>query len=149
MDAKRVEERAKQLFRSNLYCAESVLKAVAEEAGLDSPLIPRIASGFCGGVARTGAMCGAVTGGVMALSLMFGRDNPEGSIAEVYRKVQQFQAEFKKQCGSVNCFELTGCDLGTEEGQRTFAERGLHKKCLQFTGLAAGLAAQLSGELDA
>ena len=146
MDAKRVEERAKQLFRSNLYCAESVLKAVAEEAGVDSPLIPRIASGFCGGVARTGEICGAVTGGVMALSLMFGRDRAEDSITGVYGKVQQLQAEFKKECGSVNCSALIGCDLATDEGHRAFVERGLHKKCLQFTGLAARLAAQFSGE---
>lgn len=144
MDAKRVEERAKQLFRSNLYCAESVLKAIAEEAGIDSPLIPRIASGFCGGVARTGEICGAVTGGVMALSLMYGRDRAEDSIAGVYSKVQQLQAEFKKECGSVNCFELIDCDLSTAEGHRAFIERGLHKKCLRFTGLAASLAAQLS-----
>lgn len=144
MDAKRVEERAKQLFRSNLYCAESVLKAIAEEAGIDSPLIPRIASGFCGGVARTGEICGAVTGGVMALSLMYGRDRAEDSIVGVYNKVQQLQAEFKKECGSVNCFELIDCDLSTAEGHRVFIERGLHKKCLRFTGLAASLAAQLS-----
>ena len=144
MDAKRVEERAKQLFRSNLYCAESVLKAIAEEAGIESPLIPRIASGFCGGVARTGEICGAVTGGVMALSLMYGRDRAEDSIAGVYSKVQQLQAEFKKECGSVNCSELIDCDLSTAEGHRTFIERGLHKKCLHFTGLAANLAAQLS-----
>lgn len=149
MDVARVEERAKQLFQSNLYCAESVLQAVAEEAGLDSPLIPRIASGFCGGIARTGEICGAVTGGVMALGLVFGRDSAAGSIADVYSKVQQFHGEFSKQCGSVNCAELIGCDLGTADGQRTFVEQRLHRKCLEFTGLAAGLAAQLSGEQGA
>lgn len=146
MDVKRVEERAKQLFLSNLFCAESVLQSLAEEAGLESPLIPRIASGFCGGIARTGEICGAVTGGVMGLGLIFGRDSAAGSITDVYTKVQQFHVEFREQCGSVNCVELIGCDLGTVEGQRTFVEQGLHRKCLQFTGLAARLAAQLSGE---
>ena len=53
MDIKRVEEKAKEMFGpEGLLCAESVLNTVSDEAGIISPLIPRIATGFCGGIAR-------------------------------------------------------------------------------------------------
>jgi dihydrofolate reductase len=78
MDIKRVEEKAKEMFGpEGLLCAESVLNTVSDEVGVISPLIPRIATGFCGGIARTCGMCGAVAGGVMALGILYGRDNTE------------------------------------------------------------------------
>ena len=58
--------RSKQLFESGYGCAESVLLAVCESKGIQSVLIPRIASGFCGGVANTNGMCGTVAGGILA-----------------------------------------------------------------------------------
>lgn len=67
-------------------------------------------------------------------------------MATIYGKVQRLQADFKRECGSVNCVELIGCDLATEEGKKAFVDRGLGAKCLHFTGLAAGLVARLSSE---
>jgi len=150
MDAKQVEEKAKKIFGANgLFCAESVLMAVSDEAGVTSPLIPRIATGFCGGIARTSGMCGAVTGGIMALGILYGRDNPEQNYDTVYAKVQKFLLAFEKENMSVNCFELTGCDLSKEEGRKAFSEKGMVEKCRQFTGRAASLVAELiSGEED-
>lgn len=46
--------RSRAYFKSGLYCAESVLLAIADEWGLSSKYIPRIATGFCGGMALTG-----------------------------------------------------------------------------------------------
>ena len=37
-------QRSRELFQSGLYCAESVLQAIAESQGIQSDLIPRIAS---------------------------------------------------------------------------------------------------------
>ena len=51
--------------------------AVSKAAGIESPCVPRIASGFGGGIGRQGETCGAVTGGVMALGLIYGRDAAE------------------------------------------------------------------------
>jgi C_GCAxxG_C_C family probable redox protein len=144
MDKKIVEERAKKMFGADgLFCAESVLAAVSEEAGIISPLIPRIATGFCGGVARTRGICGAVTGGIMALGILYGRDNAEQSYETVYEKVQQFLQAFEEEYMSINCFELTGCDLSKEEGRQAFVEKNMMEKCRQFTGRAASLVAEL------
>ena len=39
-------QRSLELFRSGFFCAESVLLAIAESQGIQSDLIPRIATGF-------------------------------------------------------------------------------------------------------
>ncbi len=53
-----------------------MLLAVAESEGIQSDFIPKIATGFCGGVSRTCGMCGAVSGGIMAIGLFAGRNAP-------------------------------------------------------------------------
>jgi C_GCAxxG_C_C family probable redox protein len=143
MDAKEIEKRAEELFGSGLYCAESVLLSVAEHAGIASPLIPKIATGFCGGMSRTRGMCGAVNGGVMALGLLFGRNNPELPVDAVYGKVQQFLNTFHEEYGSINCFELIGVDLGTERGREQFKQMGIRSTCRGFTGGAARMVAEI------
>ncbi len=147
MNVEQVEQSAREHFGDEgLYCAESVLSAVAEGVGIESELIPRIATGFCGGVARTCGMCGAVAGGVMAIGLALGRDGPEDEKDECYARVQRFVTSFERECGSSNCRELTGCDLGVEAERDAFDERGGLEICRRYTGLAAGLAAGIIAE---
>ncbi len=56
-------------------CAQSVVMPFAEKAGLDEETARRVAACFGGGMKR-GSVCGAVTGGLMALGL-FGLDSPQ------------------------------------------------------------------------
>ena len=71
---------AKQKFDQGLYCAESVLAAIADHYGIASDLIPGIANGFCSGLARTCGPCGAVSGAILALNMMLGRSTAEASV---------------------------------------------------------------------
>ncbi len=130
-------KKAKEEFESGLLCAESVLKIIGEEQGIKSDLIPRMASGFCSGMARTSNMCGAVTGGIIALSLLFGRNTADESLDGCYSAVQTLIDEFEKEFGSSNCKALLNCDLGTDEGQQIFADNELMKQCGHFVGKAA------------
>jgi len=143
MNAAAIGKRAEGLFGTGLYCAESVLLSLAEQAGIDSPLIPRIATGFCGGVSRTKGLCGAVSGGVMALGMLLGRNSPEVPADKVYAKVQEFLRTFESRFGSLNCFDLTGVDLGTDGGRKQFLQRGIRSKCQELTGSAARMAAEI------
>lgn len=138
--ADRVAARSEELFRQGLFCAESVLMAMAEEHCIESDLIPRIATGFCGGVARTGGICGAVSGGIMALGLVRGRDDGNAAVDAAYGAVRDFVARFEAEYGSTNCFELIGCRLDTPEGQAHFRENGLWENCRIFTREAARMA---------
>ncbi|MBN2124057.1 MAG: C_GCAxxG_C_C family protein [Deltaproteobacteria bacterium] len=127
-------KRSDELFGSGkLYCGESVLQAVAESRGIHSDLIPRIATGFCSGLARTCGTCGAVSGAVMALGLALGRDAPDDPPERAYAAVREFLEIFEGQFGSTNCRALTGCDLGTGQGLAFFRDNNLIERCRRFT----------------
>lgn len=132
-----------EMWNSGFYCGESVLAAIAEAAGVQSELIPKIASGFCSGVAETGGMCGAVSGAIMGISMLAGRSSPEDTIDPVYEKVRALLAEFEDQFGSVTCGELLGVDLATEGGHAAYQAQGLHQRCQGFVGEATSLALNL------
>lgn len=141
-------QRSLELFGSGFFCAESVLQAIAESQGIQSDLIPRIATGFCSGISRTGGICGAVSGAIMGINLVAGRNSPAESIESSYTLTQELIRRFERQFGSVNCRQLIGCDLATEAGQQYFMEHHLMDSCLQVTGGATSIAVSLIAELD-
>lgn len=143
MNSLAVEKRAKKLFDSGFYCAESVLQAVAEDAAIHSPLIPKISTGFCGGISRSKGMCGAVTGGVMALGMILGRTSPDMPPDDTYLKVRELLITFETQFGSSNCFDLTGCDFNEAMDRQRWKESGMASKCKEFTGAAARMVTEI------
>ncbi len=133
------EARGRELFEGGFYCAEAVLKTIAERQDIESDLVPGMATGFCGGMARSSGPCGAMTGAIMALGVVLGRDNPEQSVEETYAAVRTMMAAFEQRFGSTNCRDLLGVDLDTPEGQQAFSDQKLGLKCTDFTGAAAAL----------
>jgi C_GCAxxG_C_C family probable redox protein len=97
---------------------------VCQEAGIefDDTIIPRIASGFAGGIGNTGAVCGAVIGGVMALGLLGEQGETMEDALRSLGRVADFRRRFETEMGSIHCRELTGADLTTEEGIRRYME---------------------------
>lgn len=84
----------------------------------------------------------------MAISLFTGRRSPEDSVLKAYEPVQRLIAGFAKEFGSTNCKDLTGCDLGTDEGQNQFKANNLIEKCRLYTEGAARIAMGIiEGEL--
>ncbi len=138
-----VRKSAEESFASGLYCAESVVLAIAKAQGIESDLLPKVATAFCSGMSRTCGPCGALTGAVMGLGLVMGRDHSTDSVQGSYVSTQKLIGEFEKEFGARNCDDLLGCDLGTPEGQATFREHQMHQRCLQYTGKAAEIAARL------
>jgi C_GCAxxG_C_C family probable redox protein len=138
-----IEKRACDLFASGYYCAESVLLAIAEEHGIESDLIPALATGFCSGMARRCGPCGALTGGIMAIGLILGRRTAQDSVEPAYQAVQALLHAFEAEFGSRGCHEILGCDLGTEAGQETFSRENLIERCTRIVGRTAGLTAQV------
>jgi C_GCAxxG_C_C family probable redox protein len=140
-------QRSRELFQSGFFCAESVLLAIAESKGIQSDLIPRIATGFCSGISRTGGMCGAVSGAIMGINLVAGRNSPAESLEVSYALIQKLISRFESHYGSVNCRQLIGCDLATEAGQSYFMENHLMDSCLQYAEGATSMALSLIAEL--
>ena len=131
---------------SGLYCAEGVVLALAKAQGVESDLLPRIATGFCGGMAGTSGPCGALTGAVMGIGLALGRSRGGEPTNASYTATQQLIREFEQAFGARNCKDLLGCDLGTPEGQAAFRNSRLHERCAAYTGKAAEIAARLIAE---
>jgi C_GCAxxG_C_C family probable redox protein len=139
-------QRSRDLFQSGFFCAERVLQAIAESQGIQSYLIPRIATGFCSGVSRTGGMCGALSGAIMGIGLVAGRNKPAESLEPAYAMVQKLIDRFEKQYGSINCRQLLGCDLATDAGQHYFMENQLIESCWQYAEAATSIALSLIAE---
>jgi C_GCAxxG_C_C family probable redox protein len=141
--ATEVRHLAEEAFDSGLYCAEAVVSALAKAQGVDSELIPKMATAFCSGMSRTCGPCGALTGAIMGLSLSLGRSNMRQCVDSSYAATQELVRTFENEFGGRNCDQLLGCDLGTAEGQAKFREQHLHSRCARYTARAAEIAATL------
>lgn len=133
------QRKAEESFDGGLYCAESVVRALVGTAE-DADLLTRAATGFCSGMARTGGPCGALSGGIIGIGHVLGRAQSDRPVNAAYAAVQELVGEFERICGARDCHRLLGCDLGSPEGQATFREQQLHRRCREFTARAAELA---------
>jgi len=97
-------------------------------------------------MARTGSVCGAVNGAVMAISLFSGRSTPDQELGRNYAMVQEMIESFKKEFGTTNCSQLLGCDLQTPEGQKQFEEKNMIEQCLSYTEKATEVAISIIEE---
>jgi len=104
-----------------------VLQAVSQELGLglDEEFIRRIAFGFGGGIGGTGAVCGAVVGGVMALGLVRGGVESEEEKLRELAVAGELRRRFEAEMGTIGCRELTEIDLTTEEGLEQYRSSDL------------------------
>jgi C_GCAxxG_C_C family probable redox protein len=136
-------QRARELFESGYYCSESVLLAIAESQGIQSDLIPRIATGFGAGIARTGRTCGALSGAICGLGLVLGRNRPDEPPDKLYAAVQTLLSAFEAKYGSLDCRALIEIDLTTPEGRAEFRAQGKIASCLDYAEEAARLALAL------
>ena len=85
-----------------------MFSAVAEQLGVDYQTAVNVSAGFGGGM-YLGSVCGAVTGGIMAIGLKHGGLGPRSMKTAIL--VRDFADRFKAQHKSVNCPDLTGFDL--------------------------------------
>lgn len=141
--ASEVGQRAAAASASGLYCAEAVVSALAEAQGIDSPLLPGLATALCSGMSRSCGPCGALTGAILGLGLSLGRRDASESAAPSFAATQELIRQFEAEFGGRNCDQLLDCDLGTPEGQASFREQHLHRRCARYTVRAAELAAAL------
>ncbi len=149
MSAKKCEA-AVEKFLSGYNCAQSILYAYGPDLGLEAETALKVATGLGGGMGGSGEVCGAVTGGILALGLKFGRGSQqEKSVAQhAYQKTGELLAAFERVHGSCICRTLLcGCDLRAPEGMRRFREENLHQKVC--VGCVRTVGEILSGMLDA
>ncbi|MDO5445588.1 MAG: C-GCAxxG-C-C family protein [Eubacteriales bacterium] len=107
-------------------CAQCVLKSCAEYTGLDEITAEAVANGFGGGL-RSGEICGAISGGVMAIGLAARKKG----LTKINPIITEYVNEFREKYGHVRCVELKQekipCD-GLIEFGADMAEKYINEK---------------------
>ena len=118
-------------FLDGYNCAQAVLYSFCDDLKLDKDMALRLACGFGAGMGRKEEVCGAVSGGIMALGMKYGRgENEEQSLTEqTYQKARKLMERFAEKHGSYICrILLGGCELTDLEGQKEFKEKDLYNR---------------------
>jgi C_GCAxxG_C_C family probable redox protein len=135
-------DRAVGFFAGGCACSQAVFGAFAPDFGLDEETAVRVASGFAGGM-KMGETCGALTGAFMALGLARAGETSrtvEGRAA-VGALVVECARQFRARQGGLDCRDILGCDISTEEGRQHAKERNLFKtRCVEAVRDAATIA---------
>jgi len=109
----RISERAKDLLLESGNCAQTSFAILNEEYNLDGAQILRALTPFPG-IALRGETCGAVIGSLMALGLVYGRDDLKdwrGYIGSL-PSARRFCKQFEKENGSTACSAVLQEKLG-------------------------------------
>ena len=138
MTKEEAEKRTFQYYQSGFHCAEAISKALTELLGKEGDsYTPKVATGFGGGVGGSHCeICGALTGGIITLGWLLGREKPGEDKAKVYELASEFRRRFVDQFGSSNCQTLLD-KYGKQENML---------KCKKMTAEAAGTLWQLLTE---
>ena len=120
------KEKALYYFSEKFHCSQAVLAAFASETGLTEEQALRLGGCFGSGM-RKGEVCGACTGALMVIGLMYGQFDKEDleSRLKTNNATDEFMKGFAEKSGSYICNELLGCDLKTDEGIRFARENNL------------------------
>ena len=100
--------KAAELFLGGYNCSQAVAVAFCDVTGLDEALSARLASSFGGGMGRMREVCGAVSGMLMVLGVLYGYDDPDDNAGKktLYSDGQALAGRFREEVGSIICREI-------------------------------------------
>jgi C_GCAxxG_C_C family probable redox protein len=108
-----VSKRALELLKTCGNCAQTSFAILNEEHDLDGDQILRALTPFPG-IALRGETCGAVVGSLMAIGLVYGRDDLQDWNAYIQSlpPARKFCARFEERYGSTACSNILQEKLG-------------------------------------
>ncbi len=139
VSVQKIGKDAEDLFRGGFFCSEALMSSIRSNFELDVPEeVIAMASGFPVGIGRSKCLCGAVSGGVMALGLFFGRTVQGDPKVEKNLAVAKELHDYFKEATGKNAL---CCRVLTKEFDMS---KGEHKEqCIHFTGMVARKVAQI------
>ncbi|MGL5920663.1 MAG: C-GCAxxG-C-C family (seleno)protein [Bacteroidales bacterium] len=127
-----VRETAQSYYANgDFYCSEAVVKSVLEGLGISyAPEIVAAASGFPVGIGGAECLCGAISGGIMAIGYVYGRTEAKSEkVNKAMALSKELHGLFVKRNRCTCCRVLTkGMTKGSSEHM---------KQCVRFTGEVA------------
>ena len=147
---KKVTEKAHQILLQSGNCAQTSFFVLKEQFDLDDGKILRALTPFPG-VALRGETCGAVIGSLMALGLVFGRDNIDDmpGYLRSLPPAQKFCRQFEKEHSSTMCGAILETKLGKRYNLANPMESAMYlssggpEKCAEVVASAVRIAAEI------
>ncbi len=127
-----IRKKAEAFYRNmDYYCSEAIVRTMNDEFHLGYPdQVIKMASGFPIGIGGAGCSCGAVIGGVMAIGMVFGRDQPKDPrIDRCLALSRELHNLFASRHGCLCCRTLT-CGMVLKSPEHM-------QQCIAFTGEVA------------
>jgi C_GCAxxG_C_C family probable redox protein len=159
MNKKSLPEKAYQLaFRYEAElgsCPQCVLAAIKETLGIGDEETIKAADALAGGTAlSTNGTCGALVGGMLAISSILGRDYDEFKkgkrVRNVFRYAKKLYDRFVEEFGSCTCKGVQkkifgrSFNLWDPKEYKEFEKAGAHiDKCPEVSGKVAKWVAEL------
>ena len=122
------QEKAVEYFNRGFHCSQAVLAAYADQCGLTEEKALKLGACFGSGM-RKGEVCGACTGALMVLGILYGYDDPDNQKSkQTADEVNDRMMDgFAEACGSCLCKEILGYDISTPEGKQRAREKNLFR----------------------
>jgi len=152
--ANKASKLAEEFERKCTGCAQTTIAGILEALGIKNDDVFKAARGLADGLGLTGdGTCGALVGGAMVISYLFGRERKdfEDMLKPIksYLLVKKLHDQFVEKYGTCRCSELQKSLMG-----RTFnlldrkefkeaVEFGMMNYCSKVVGTAARLATMI------
>ena len=129
-----VKKTAEDYFRKGeFFCSEAVVQTMNDALGRPYPEdVVKLASGFPIGLGKAQCLCGAVSGGEMALGMVYGRVHGEAMNPKMLEKAKELHDFIKSEYKSTCCRVITR----QWEGDN-FASPERKEHCIHITGRVA------------
>lgn len=117
--------KAKKVFTEGYSCTETIVNVFSSKVRdfRGTPVVYRIASGFAGGIGHCEDICGVLSGCIIILGALYGRDHFSKDIKKVRACTGEFYCIFKEMHGDTSCKVLrNNLEFGSEEQRKHCAE---------------------------
>jgi len=149
---KMLDQKVDHYMQLSHHCAQSSFLALQEQFGLKGEQVIKALTPLPG-IAERGETCGAVTGPLMALGLVYGRDRYHLDNWEAYQEslipARSYCEQFEKEFGTTLCHEVQEVKFGRcyrltdPEELREFQHAGATDKCSEVVRKAVHMAAEI------
>lgn len=142
VSVKKIGKDAEDLYRNGYFCCEAVMASMRNNFELDVPEeVIAMSSGMAIGAGKSGCMCGALNGGILALGMFFGRTEQNGPKDPKVVKCMALTHELHDWFRDANGKKSNCCRVLTREFDMG---KGEHKEqCIRYTGMCAEKTAEI------
>ena len=145
-----LDQRVAETMEKSHNCAQTTYYALAEQFGLGGDDVLKALTPLPG-IAERGETCGAITGALMAMGLIYGRDSLDDW--EKYRNslvpTGRFCERFQEELGTTQCCQIQERAFGKSynlmdpEDLKEFQRAGATERCTKVVQKAVRIAADI------